>query len=199
MWPTDQGWQEDMIASHTDKQPLNSQMFFVASRIRGKVAQVSFDEFHRYSTTIIKKAVFGEDDKGNAKTRLKFDANNLVGAGRPGEQLGRQLKGDQRDGKSREKSIADPLETSRITLINLWLTTQCFNADAVHLVLLSPGQTVLPTRANSSQVFNLARAGYRAWLELVCIWSRSNFCPSQAKFPSFGHLGQLSPKLFSYC
>ena len=51
---------------------------FLASRIRGKVAQVPFDEFHRYSTSIIKKAVFGVDKDGNVKQRLRFDANQLV-------------------------------------------------------------------------------------------------------------------------
>jgi major vault protein len=51
---------------------------YAASRIRGSVAQVPFDEFHRYSVKIIKKAVFGEDVKGNVNTRLLFDANNLV-------------------------------------------------------------------------------------------------------------------------
>ncbi|KXJ17149.1 Major vault protein [Exaiptasia diaphana] len=50
----------------------------IASRIRGKVAQVPFDEFHRYSVRIIKQAVFGEDDKGNIKTKLCFEANRLV-------------------------------------------------------------------------------------------------------------------------
>ncbi|KAK3739812.1 hypothetical protein QZH41_009060 [Actinostola sp. cb2023] len=50
----------------------------IASRIRGKVAQVPFDEFHRYSVRIIKQAVFGEDDKGNLKSRLCFEANHLV-------------------------------------------------------------------------------------------------------------------------
>lgn len=42
------------------------------------MAQVPFDEFHRYSTTIIKKAVFGVDKDGNVKERLRFDANQLV-------------------------------------------------------------------------------------------------------------------------
>jgi len=50
----------------------------VASRIRGKVAQVPFDEFHRYSTSVIKKAVFGVDKDGKIKQRLRFDANQLV-------------------------------------------------------------------------------------------------------------------------
>ena len=51
---------------------------YLASRIRGKVAQVAFDEFHRYSTSLIKKAVFGVDKDGVIKQRLRFDANQLV-------------------------------------------------------------------------------------------------------------------------
>lgn len=50
----------------------------VASRIRGKVAQVAFDEFHRHSTSLIKKAVFGVEKDGTIKQRLRFDANQLV-------------------------------------------------------------------------------------------------------------------------
>lgn len=53
-------------------------VFYLASRIRGKVAQVPFDEFHRYSTSVIKKAVFGVDKDGKIKQRLCFDANQLV-------------------------------------------------------------------------------------------------------------------------
>lgn len=62
----------------------------LASRIRGKVAQVPFDEFHRYSTSVIKKAVFGVDKDGKIKQRLRFDANQLVSnvkhLGRPSNQ-----------------------------------------------------------------------------------------------------------------
>jgi major vault protein len=43
----------------------------IASRVRGAVAAVTFDEFHKESTQIIRKAVFGEDDI------LFFDANSL--------------------------------------------------------------------------------------------------------------------------
>ena len=43
----------------------------VASRVRGAVAGVTFDEFHKDSATIIRNAVFGEKDI------LFFDANNL--------------------------------------------------------------------------------------------------------------------------
>ncbi|XP_065176847.1 major vault protein-like [Sycon ciliatum] len=50
----------------------------VASRIRGAVAQISFDEFHRNSQRIIRTAVLGVNEDGKIKSCLKFDANNLV-------------------------------------------------------------------------------------------------------------------------
>ncbi|XP_028390811.1 major vault protein-like [Dendronephthya gigantea] len=50
----------------------------VASRIRGMVAQTPFDQFHRYSNSIIRKATFGVDSDGEVKKMLKFDANQLV-------------------------------------------------------------------------------------------------------------------------
>ena len=42
------------------------------------VAQTPFDQFHRYSNSIIRKATFGVDNDGKAKKMLKFDANQLV-------------------------------------------------------------------------------------------------------------------------
>jgi len=45
----------------------------IASRVRGFVAQQSFDNFHKSSADIIRKAVFGE-----GKNRFHFKANNLV-------------------------------------------------------------------------------------------------------------------------
>lgn len=50
----------------------------VASRIRGVVAQTPFDEFHRYSNNIIRKAVFGVDKDDKVNKTLKFDANKLI-------------------------------------------------------------------------------------------------------------------------
>lgn len=44
----------------------------VASRVRGAVAGVTFDEFHKDSATIIRNAVFGDSD------HLFFEANSLV-------------------------------------------------------------------------------------------------------------------------
>ena len=50
----------------------------VASRMRGMVASVPFEQFHKYSTDIVRTAVFGKDKEGKLKSVLKFPANNLV-------------------------------------------------------------------------------------------------------------------------
>jgi len=50
----------------------------IASRVRGAVAQESFDNFHKNSAKIIRSAVFGTDDNGKIKNRFHFPANNLV-------------------------------------------------------------------------------------------------------------------------
>lgn len=50
----------------------------VASRIRGAVAGVRFDEFHRTSARIIRAAVFGTDEKGHVLDEFRFKTNGLV-------------------------------------------------------------------------------------------------------------------------
>eukprot|EP01087_Luapelamoeba_hula_P005226 TRINITY_DN152_c0_g1_i4.p1 TRINITY_DN152_c0_g1~~TRINITY_DN152_c0_g1_i4.p1 ORF type:complete len:817 (+),score=165.60 TRINITY_DN152_c0_g1_i4:150-2600(+) len=50
----------------------------IASRVRGAVAQASFDDFHKKSARIIRSAVFGVDDKDKIKSHFHFAANNLV-------------------------------------------------------------------------------------------------------------------------
>ena len=57
---------------------MSNHCHFSASRIRGIVAQTPFDQFHRYSNSIIRKAVFGVDKDDEVKKMLKFDANQLV-------------------------------------------------------------------------------------------------------------------------
>jgi major vault protein len=47
----------------------------IASRVRGAVAAVSFDSFHRNSAKIIRSAIYGAED---SKSRFHFPANNLV-------------------------------------------------------------------------------------------------------------------------
>jgi major vault protein len=52
----------------------------IASRVRGAVAAVTFDAFHRYSAKIIRSAIFGTEanDTEKIKNRFHFPANNLV-------------------------------------------------------------------------------------------------------------------------
>lgn len=50
----------------------------IASRVRGTVAGVQFDDFHKNSARIIRSSVFGLDDKGKVRDRFDFPANCLV-------------------------------------------------------------------------------------------------------------------------
>jgi len=50
----------------------------IASRVRGSVAQVPFDMFHRESAKLIRKAVFGLDKDGKIKDTFYFESNNLT-------------------------------------------------------------------------------------------------------------------------
>jgi major vault protein len=51
----------------------------IASRVRGAVAAVSFDKFHRNSSEIIMSAVFGIDpETGKQRKQYNFPANGLV-------------------------------------------------------------------------------------------------------------------------
>ena len=50
----------------------------IASKIRGKVASIPFEQFHKHSADIITAAVFGKDPDGTVHTEVVFPANNLV-------------------------------------------------------------------------------------------------------------------------
>lgn len=50
----------------------------IASRIRGAVASVQFDDFHKNSARIIRSAVFGFDAELRVRERLEFPQNGLV-------------------------------------------------------------------------------------------------------------------------
>jgi major vault protein len=50
----------------------------IASRVRGAVAGVSFDAFHRNSAKVIRSAVFGTEENGKVRTQFHFNSNNLV-------------------------------------------------------------------------------------------------------------------------
>jgi major vault protein len=49
----------------------------VASRVRGAVAQVQFDDFHKNSARIIRASVFGLDEDGKVRDSFTFPNNNL--------------------------------------------------------------------------------------------------------------------------
>jgi major vault protein len=49
----------------------------IASRVRGSVAQVPFDAFHRESARIIRAAVFGKAADGKINDKFRFPTNNL--------------------------------------------------------------------------------------------------------------------------
>jgi len=50
----------------------------IASRVRGTVAQHTFDNFHKHSAEIIRQAVFGLDKEGVVRDTYKFESNNLT-------------------------------------------------------------------------------------------------------------------------
>jgi len=50
----------------------------IASRVRGAVASVAFDDFHKNSAQIIRQAVFGLDENKKIREKFIFKQNNLV-------------------------------------------------------------------------------------------------------------------------
>lgn len=50
----------------------------IASRVRATIASVSFEYFHKNSASILRSAVFGNDDNGQPKAELRFPSNRLV-------------------------------------------------------------------------------------------------------------------------
>uniref|UniRef100_A0A646QDD3 Major vault protein n=1 Tax=Hemiscolopendra marginata TaxID=943146 RepID=A0A646QDD3_9MYRI len=50
----------------------------IASRIRGSVASVQFDDFHKNSARIIRTSVFGVDENQRVRKSFTFPQNNLV-------------------------------------------------------------------------------------------------------------------------
>ena len=50
----------------------------IASRVRGAVSSVTFEDFHHNSSLKIREAVFGKEDSGKLREELLFAANKLV-------------------------------------------------------------------------------------------------------------------------
>lgn len=50
----------------------------IASRIRGTASRHTFEDFHKNSSDLIKKAVFGSTPEGQIKSELRFESTNFV-------------------------------------------------------------------------------------------------------------------------
>lgn len=50
----------------------------IASKVRGEVASLSFENFHKLSARHIRKAIFGLDKDGKIQDKLEFINNNLM-------------------------------------------------------------------------------------------------------------------------
>lgn len=50
----------------------------IASRVRGAVAAISFDDFHKNSASVIRRSVFGLDENKKVRGQFVFPQNNLI-------------------------------------------------------------------------------------------------------------------------
>ncbi len=50
----------------------------IASRVRGAVSSITFEDFHHNSSLKIRESVFGRDDDNNIRKELFFPSNNLM-------------------------------------------------------------------------------------------------------------------------
>lgn len=50
----------------------------IASRVRGEVASVNFEQFHKLSARYIRKAIFGLDKEGKVNNEYVFSNNGLI-------------------------------------------------------------------------------------------------------------------------
>lgn len=49
----------------------------IASKVRGEVASINFEQFHKLSARHIRKAIFGLDKDGKISDKIIFTNNNL--------------------------------------------------------------------------------------------------------------------------
>lgn len=50
----------------------------IASKVRGAIAAVSFENFHKFSAKTIRTSIFGLTAEGKVRDSFRFDSNNLV-------------------------------------------------------------------------------------------------------------------------
>lgn len=59
------------------KDPIGDLCNIMASTIRQAVANISFEEFHKTSARLIRKAIFGENNLGKINKFLFLEKNNM--------------------------------------------------------------------------------------------------------------------------
>ncbi len=97
----------------------------IASRVRGAVSGVSFDNFHTNSKDIIRTAVFGKDKKTNeVREQLHFDTNNL-----------RITSVDVKSSQPVDKEVRASLDKS--ISLSMDITTKKQEAKAIHKAKIS--------------------------------------------------------------
>lgn len=117
-------------------------LYNIASKIRGAVAGIPFESFHKYSSEIIRAGVFGRDEHGKIRDRLVFSANNLVS-----QYVTRFTRITP---TTRPKSLCNPLQTA--PLPRLSLTTQCM--CSLHYMLMCTQWLIMTAlRSGCSHLF----------------------------------------------
>lgn len=92
----------------------------VAAKIRGAVAGIPFDDFHKNSAKIIRTAVFGLDENKRVKNSLVFPQNNLVVTSIDIQSV---EPVDQRTRDALQKSVQLAIEVR--ALATSWLMLMC--------------------------------------------------------------------------
>lgn len=50
----------------------------IASKVRGQVASINFEKFHKNSAQVIRSSIFGTNEHGKILDDLLFPNNNLI-------------------------------------------------------------------------------------------------------------------------
>jgi major vault protein len=70
--------QEDLIKIFEVRDFVGDACSTIASRVRGHVAGLSFENFHRFSAKAIRTSIFGLDKEGKVKNDYEFVQNGLI-------------------------------------------------------------------------------------------------------------------------
>lgn len=74
----ERGNEKEALKMFTIRNFIGDMCLTLASKIRSYIASLTFEDFHKNSDLYIKKAVFGENDKGEINNCLKYDNCSLV-------------------------------------------------------------------------------------------------------------------------